>query len=856
MSSKVPRLIASFIPTHYTLTLDPDRDTKQLTGTVTVEGKKVGRPSQRLTFHQKGIKVTEATITKHDKKGDHEVAVERINHHASSNEVRLHVAEQLYPGAYTVAMEFEGKVQDSMHGVYMCNYEINGKKLAAVSTQFESHSAREAFPCIDEPEAKATFDFTLVSPNNETVLSNTPIKEQREQDNKLVTTFETTPKMSTYLLAFVYGDLQSKTTTTKDGVISTVYSTKAHPIEALDHALSVGKRALEFFNEYYGVPYPLPKSDHVAVPDFAVGAMENWGLITYRESCLLMDPASAAQSSREWIATIMSHELSHQWFGDLVTMKWWDNLWLNESFANVMEYVAVDALYPEWHIWNGFVSHEGLAAIRRDSIAGVQSVQITVNHPDEISAIFDPSIVYAKGGRLLNMLMNYVGADDFRKGLKGYFTKHAYSNTTGDDLWQAISEASGKDIASFMNPWLTRSGYPVVEITQTGKDVHFKQSHFLLDAKKADPERIWPVPLLGGSDLPELFDTQTLDASLPSDEYIHINQGAIGHYIVHYTEPAHLAALAKRVESKTLTIPERLMLLHDSSQLSRAGIQSFADTLQLLKHYEHEDGDSVWDIMSLVLGDSRRFVDVDERFDEKIKAWVRVLIEEQYERLGWEEKEGESNDDTKLRAGIIGMGVYAEHPAIVAEAFARYEQFKKNPSTVTGELRGVILGAAVRAPVTGAFDYLLKLEGTTDDIQLKEDIRGALTGTKSTEEAAILLGRLQDPKKVRAQDVDHWLVYLMRNRHTRELSWKWLRDNWTWIEKTFGHDQTYDSFPRYAAGAFSTRTHLEEYREFFEPKANQPQLTRNIAMGIEEIENRVAWLERDLDNVKQFFELS
>jgi aminopeptidase N len=855
MSKKVQRLISQFVPSHYTLRLDPDRDTKKLTGSVTIEGKKISRPSQRLTFHQKDLKVSSASITKIDKTGEQEIAVVRINHQNTLNEVRLHVAEQLYPGKYRVTMEFQGSVQDSMHGVYMCNYEIAGKKLAAVSTQFESHYAREAFPGIDEPAAKATFDLTLLSPISETSLSNTPIASQTERDGKLVTTFETTPKMSTYLLAFVYGDLQTKSATTKDGITTSIWATKAHKPESLDHAVDISKRALEFFNEYYGVPYPLAKSDHVAVPDFAVGAMENWGLITYRESCLLLDPESASQSSREWIATIMSHELSHQWFGDLVTMKWWDNLWLNESFANVMEYVAVDGLYPEWHVWNNFVAHEGLLALRRDCIAGVQSVYTPVNHPDEIAAIFDPSIVYAKGGRLINMLMNYVGTETFRKGLKRYFTKHAYANTTGDDLWEAIAHASGKDIASFMNPWLLRSGYPVIAVTQKGTDVHFQQSHFLLDMKKADPSRIWPVPLLGGDELPELLGTKEADAKSKDDTYVHINRGAIGHYIVHYTEPEHLMALAKQVEDKSLSIPERLMLLHDSSQLSRAGMQSFAETLQLLSHYEHEDSDPVWDIMSMILADARRFIDIEPRIEDKIKALVRELIAEQHKRLGWEETSGESNQDTKLRAGIISLGIYAEHPEIFEEALRRFDLYKQKPESISGELRGVIFGAAIRSGVPGAFEYLLGLESTTGDIHLKEDARGALTGTKSEEQAGKLLGRLQDPEKVRAQDVDHWLVFLLRNRYTREITWDWYRKNWDWIEATFKGDQTYDSFPRYVAGAFSTREKLQQYKEFFEPKTDQPPLARNIAMGIEEIENRVDWLERDLKDIKSFFEL-
>jgi aminopeptidase N len=836
--------------------LDPDRDTKKLTGTVTIQGKKVNRPAQRFTFHQKGVKVTKASIIKFDKKGDREILVERINHQASADEVRLHTKELLYPGAYSVTMEFESTVQDTMHGVYMCNYEIASKKLAAVSTQFESHYARDAFPCIDEPEAKATFDFTLTSPLHETAVSNSPIKEQFERDGKLVTVFETTPKMSTYLLAFAYGDFQTKSTETKDGVSINIYATKAHSPASLDHALDISKRALEFFNEYYGVPYPLPKSDHIAVPDFAVGAMENWGLITYRESCLLMDPISESQSAREWLTTIMSHELSHQWFGDLVTMRWWDNLWLNESFANIMEYMAVDALFPEWHVWNSFVSHEALLALRRDSTAGVQSVYMPVNDPAEIAALFDSSIVYAKGGRLLYMLMNYVGHEDFRKGLKEYFTKHAYGNTTGDDLWRAISDASGKDISSFMNPWLTRSGYPVVEVTQHGKDLHLKQSHFLMDPAKADPERIWPIPLLGGNELPELFDKRELDVQLPHDAFVHIDKEAIGHYIVRYTEPAHQEALARKAENKELSVPERLMLLHDSSQLSRAGVQSFAETLQLLSHYAHENSNSVWDIMSLVLGETRRFVDIDARIDDKIKEWVRELITEQYERLGWEEKPGESNDDTKLRAGMIGLGVYSEHPEIMREALARFETYKKKPESISGELRAVIFGAVIRGEAPGAFEYLIGLEETTSDIQLKQDTQGALTGTKSSEEAGKLLGRLQDSEKVRAQDVDHWLVYLMRNRYSRQQAWDWFRDNWNWIESTFKDDQTYDSFPKYAASAFATRETLKEYRTFFEPKADQPALTRNIAMGIEEIENRIDWIERDLHAIQVFFKLS
>ncbi len=848
------RLFEGFQPSNYKIELTPDADKMTIQGTVVITGHKAGRPSERITLHQHSLKITEATIAKHDKKVTHEVPVTRISHHRSLDEVRLHADTMLYPGQYTITLRFTGKVQDGMHGIYASNYEIDGKKAKLISTQFESHHAREGFPCVDEPEAKATFDLTLVSPAGQAVIGNMPTASQTEKNGKLVTTFQTTPKMSTYLLAFVYGDMHCKETKTNSGVDVRVWATKAQPADTLDFALDVAKRGIEFFDDYYGVPYPLAKCDHVAIPDFSAGAMENWGLITYRERCMLVDPRTASQSGREIVCSVICHELSHQWFGNLVTMKWWDDLWLNESFANVMEYVATDALYPEWNIFNTFITQEGLSALRRDSTAGVQAVKTEVRHPDEISTLFDPSIVYAKGGRLLNMLMHYLGEADFRKGLKAYFTKHAYANTRGDDLWAALSAASDKDVAAFMNPWLTRSGYPVVSATQNGKDLAISQKHFLMDMSKADAERTWPVPLLSNNTaVPALLEQPEQEVALGSDEYVRLNQGAIGHYIVHYTKPEHASAIAGMVSGKQLDSAERLMLLSDTSMLGRAGIESFAASLELLKHYSQEDSEPVWDIISLVLADCRRFVDVDPNLEAPIKALIRTLIENQYQHLGWDEKPGESSQDTKLRATIIGLGVYAEHEDIVKRALELFEAYKHDDHSVHPELRGIVFGAAIRNNVNSAFSYLLDMDQKTNNVDLKQEILGALTLTKQSAEIDTLLGRLKDSEQVRLQDVDHWLVYLLRSRYAREQSWKWLRDNWGWVEEAFGEDKSYDYFPRYAASAFSTQKLLDEYKAFFEPLKDQPALTRNITMGIEEIENRVAWLSRDLSPVQAYF---
>lgn len=849
------RLFEGFQPQNYNLKLNPQRAGMLLTGEVTITGKKVGRPSQRLTFHQRDLKITEATITKSDKKGNQQYQVTRISLHRSFDEVRLHVDEQLYPGDYIVTMKFQAKISDGMHGVYPAYYEIDGHKQSLIATQFESTHAREAFPCIDEPAAKATFDLELTSPAGEVVLGNTPIGKQKAVGDSLITRFETTPKMSTYLLAFAYGDLQSKSGKTKDGVAVNVWATKAHPADALDFALEVGVKSVDFFNEYYGVPYPLPKVDHIALPDFSSGAMENWGLITYREACLLAEPNTTSQSSREMIASVIAHETSHQWFGNLVTMAWWDDLWLNESFANVMEYVALDGLYPEWNIWNTFITQEGLSALRRDSIAGVQSVRTGVNHPDEINSLFDPSIVYAKGGRLLYMLMQYIGAADFRKGLTAYFTKHAYSNTSGNDLWQALSAASGKDVSAFMTPWLIASGYPVVSVTQKDTELTVAQKHFLLDPAKADPNRLWPVPLLSErQDVPALLETAQLQAILQDSGYIRINQGAVGHYVVKYTEQPHFAAIADLVASQELGVAERLMLLSDSSALARAGQASFAQTLELLDKYRTENHEPVWDIMALILADCRRFIDVKPELEAPIKTMVRQLVSRQYQRLGWSETAGEDTQDTKLRATITSLGVYAEDPEITAEAVRLFEKYKADPNVVPSELRSIVFSAAIRQNIAGSFQYLLDIDEQTNNADLKLDIASAICTTKQANYVDVLLARLKDSSKVRPQDLARWMVYLLRNRYAQAQTWQWLRDNWQWIEELFAGDKSYDYFPRYAAGAFSTRQRLKEFEAFFTPMQDNLALTRNITMGIEELHNRVAWLERDVAGVAAYLQ--
>jgi aminopeptidase N len=320
-----------------------------------------------------------------------------------------------------------------------------------------------------------------------------------------------------------------------------------------------------------------------------------------------------------------------------------------------------------------------------------------------------------------------------------------------------------------------------------------------------------------------------------------------------YANPKHIKAIGERARDGKLDDSERLFLLHDSSMLARAGINSLADTLSLLQYYENETSEPVWDIMALVIGDARRFIDSDESLEPRIKEFIRKLIQKQYERLGWNPKEGESSHDTKLRATIIGLGVYAEHPEILSRALELFAEYKNDSSVVHSELRTIVFGAAVRNQTEGAFQYLLDLEESTQNVDLKEDIVGGLTSTRQDDEAKLLLGRLTDSRKVRHHDVIRWIAGMLRNRYIRSHAWQWVQDNWDWIKQTFEGNHHYDYYPRYIASAFNTEKLANEYKAFFEPKLSELALKQNILLGIEELNSRIAWIKRDLKAIQAFF---
>jgi aminopeptidase N len=854
MSKKVTRLFEQFQPAQYNLSLHPDKTNMKFSGTISISGRKVGRPSQRLTFHQNGLTINRAEIIKHDKTGDVKVVVSRINNQNSLDEVRLHSDAKIFPGEYSVKLEFSGEITRQMDGIYPCVFKHGGKEKMLIATQFESHDARKAFPCIDEPEAKAVFELTLITPSDETVISNTPVASQKvlpKDKSQQQTTFEPTPRMSTYLLAFAYGELDYSEGLTKDGVKVRAYATPDN-VKQTEHGLSVAVRALDFFSDYFGVPYPLPKLDMIALPDFSSGAMENWGLVTYRETTMLADEDSSIES-KQLVALVICHELSHQWFGNLVTMKWWNDLWLNESFANLMEHQAVDALYPEWHIWELFVSTETAGAKRRDSLIDVQPIRTDVNHPDEISTLFDPSIVYAKGGSVLYMLMHFIGEEAFRSGLSSYFSKHAYGNTTADDLWEALSQSSKQDVGSFMAGWLNRPGYPLLDIDwkPNDKSATISQRRFLSDpsAKELKSEA-WQVPLGSNVKLKSKLLTtsnETIDIEGKVDSALIFNHEGRSYSLPHYTNSLHLSQIVNAIKKGQVSPIDRLLLLDNYTMLQRGGECSSTELLDLLSAYEHEDNENVWGAMAVAVGEIRKLIEGDEASEEKLNNLVQKLVMPTVTRLGWDDNKDDSSQTLRLRGLILSMAAGAKAQAVIDEAKIRFKNFKK-PSDLPATIRSIVYFVVARHGEDSDYQKLLAAHSVVQSADERDELAGGLTSIKKPAQYNELLGLLTT-KEIRRQDLMHWYVWLLRNRYSRLAAWDWMTSHWDWVEQELKGDKSYGYFARYAGSIFSLPEELDKFTIFFDPKSSDISLTRAIALGKQEIASRIAWRSRNQTSV-------
>ena len=831
----VEHFITQFVPEHYDLFLDLSRETKTFSGKVTVTGQ---AKTDRISLHQKDLEIASVEVAG-------QARPFTVDHENEALHIELAEVDQV-----EIVIDFSGKITDNMTGIYPSYYTVDGVKKEVLSTQFESHFAREAFPCVDEPEAKATFDLALRfdQVEGEVALSNMPEIDVENRKATGIWKFETTPRMSSYLLAFVAGDLQGVTAKTKNGTLVGVYSTKAHPLSNLDFSLDIAVRSIEFYEDYYGVKYPIPQSLHIALPDFSAGAMENWGLVTYREVYLVVDENSTF-ASRQQVALVIAHELAHQWFGNLVTMKWWDDLWLNESFANMMEYVCVDAIEPSWNIFEDFQTGGVPAALKRDATDGVQSVHVEVKHPDEINTLFDGAIVYAKGSRLMHMLRRWLGDADFAKGLHAYFEKHQYGNTIGRDLWNALGQASGRDVAAFMDSWLEQPGYPVLTVKVENDVLKISQKQFFI-GEHEDKNRLWVVPLNSNwKGLPDTLETESIEipgyaALLAENEgALRLNTENTAHYITDYQGDLLESVIA---ELETLDNTSKLQIVQERRLLAEAGHISYADLLPVLDKLAKEESYLVVSAVSQVISALERFIDEGTEAEKVFNRLVAKLARHNYDRLGFEAKDGESDEDELVRQLTISMMIRsndAEASQVASQIFAAH---KENLAGLPAAIRAQVLINEMKHHETKDLvaTYLDLYTHATDAV-FKRQLAGALAYSTDADNIQTLIGSWKDKFVVKPQDLSSWYLQFLGHQATQETVWVWARENWDWIKAALGGDMSFDSFVIFPSHIFKTEQRLAEYKEFFEPQLSDLALSRNIRMGIKDIAARVDLIKRE-----------
>ena len=820
------QLAKHFTPELYEIELRINKDTEQVQGRVKIQG--VAK-SSTVKLHAKNLKIHQLTVNQRPTTFTEDAETETIS-----------FTSQVSDAEISIEARYSLQLSHGMTGLYLSTYEHEGKTERIVSTQFESHYARMMFPCVDEPVAKAKFSLKVIDTDStDTILSNMPIKTERtltytsvnselnpktnpnamnlntEVTRKIVE-FETTPRMSTYLLALCLGHFQSVTTKNQHGVMITTYAPLNQAKESLLEPNRIAGEALDFYDQAFGVPYPLPKLDQVAVPDFDAGAMENWGLVTYRESCLLMDE-TATLSDKIQIATVITHELSHQWFGNLVTMAWWDDLWLNESFANMMEYYCLDAIRPEWKVWQEFFVSDCYYALTRDTSPDIQAVKQAVNHPSEIETLFDPAIVYAKGSHLMFMLMRLMGEQNFLKGLRDYFEKHQYQNTTGDDLWVALQPYAKFNVSDFMNQWITRPGFPIIE----GE----KQERFYLDGRSN--QESWPL--------------------------VQVSDDMTGHYIIGLTSEELQAKLAHFSE---LSQEQQLRLLIDQSLLLCTPRGDLPASLDLLMHFRNETSFAIWSIIMSILGELKIYCPAETPAETNLKSYIRELISAQIARLGVSEKAEDTDDDKKLRESILSLAVYADdQPTILhlTEQYNIYITDALNFAVISPELLLPYLEAEFKNTKEARFKEYLNLYIKTSSPTIKSLLLDIITDAKREEHLQTLLDMLSDTKVIRLQDHSGYVRDLLANHSTRKATFDWLYQNWDYLKNAVD-GKSLDIYPKIMARFIRNQSDFVLFQEFAKRFENDPALFRIIKIGIYEIENRLALLAKNTEKLHQKLE--
>jgi len=848
-------------PTNYDVKLEPNFDTFTFQGAVTIKAD-VNQTTDSIVLNSAELEIQDVSVDSEGIKCD----VLDVSINPDNETISIKLAKELDIGTSNlrVQISFIGSLNDRLLGFYRSQYtDINGNEKFLAATQFESTDARRAFPCWDEPSKKATFDVSLDIPDEMVAVSNMPIvSDVKGLAGRKTITFDTTPIMSTYLLAFIVGELGCIEQSTKSGTLMRVWTT-AGKEEQGRFALQTSVDLLDYYNDYFGIPFPLPKLDHLAIPDFAAGAMENWGAITYREVALLVDPENSSAGTRQIVAAIISHEMAHMWFGDLVTMNWWNDLWLNESFASWMGDKAVDAIHPEWDMWTQFLTADTASAFSLDGLSNSHPIEQEVNNPAEIGQLFD-AISYSKGGSILRMLEDFIGPLDFQKGIRTYLTDHSYENAETQDLWNALEVSSGKPVAKVMDSWVKQTGFPMItfDTNDNSSNINLSQTRFLYEHIEGEPEHVdetaWYVPikisssednnvatiLMESRDLNIQLDTNTVSET----SWFKLNPDQTGFYRTKYSE-SELVNLKNAISKDQLSPRDRLGLQGDYYALVRAGYTSVTDFLDLAGAYKDESDASVLSDLATGLRGIENIIS-ELAFHSSYQLFCKGIFAGISKKVGWDKKTGEGHLDALLRSTSLGNSGHYGDQSVLDQAISKFNDHVTEKQTIHPDIRTVVFNLAAQQGDRSVYNQMWTLEKSTDLQEEKVRLHSALSnfGNKDLLQETLNKSLSED---IRVQDSIRVIVTVASSALGRSLAWDFIRNNWEEIDRRYGDGGFALMRLVSIVSGFTTSERLQEVETFFEENPT-PAAERTIRQAKERIRINQAWLERYSDQLSKF----
>lgn len=872
------RLPGDIVPSEYLIHLHPNLTTESVQGTVLIDVEVLNLTSV-VIVHARDMNITASAVCT----ADVDVEIEETFLVESTQFFVMRLKQPLYPQNRTkLRFQWQSRLSNGLAGFYKSTYTSkDGMSHVIATTQFEATDARAAFPCFDEPAMKAHFNINIVyDPQLHKVQSNMPTWWNETQPNGLIRAhFMKSPKMSTYLVAFIISDFDFVQTMTKSNITVRVWA-RPDSIKQTDWALYCGALIIEYYEDFFRIPYPLPKQDLVAIPDFAAGAMENWGLITYRETDLLFDPHTSSSANRQRVTVVIAHELAHQWFGNLVTMKWWNNLWLNEGFASFVEYIGTERVAnciggkndcrqyrgearvpPEWDMRDQFFVDTIEYAYSIDSLASSHPIDVVVKTPDQIAGVFD-AISYDKGASILQMMYEFVGQPDFLTGLHLYLTEHEYGNAETGDLLRALDKVTHIDqsltVATVMSTWTEQIGYPVINVNldKTGH-VTFHQQHFLLNKTSSTPSSpynyIWSVPVSFYTDqgdagtiwLTEEKQVTTLHGT--DVKWIKVNVNQTGYYRVNYTTKMW-HSLSEQLQQNHLvfSVRDRAGLIADAFALSRASQLNLTVALEIFKYLKSENHYVPWTAALdglLYIGDMLSFSPVFGQF----KAFMCHLLEPIVRDIGWGNDEKDTHIKRLLQGQLLHVGwqydcLYQKSETMLQKASEKFTLFMQGNTSICPDLHSAVYGAGIANGGLEEWEFLWNVSQTTE---VANEKRACLRALAETKQPWLLQRYLQysvDETKVKIQDTVSVIAYVSRNPLGRRLAWDFVRSQWDTLFTKYGTSSFgFGRLVRYITAYFNTRFEVEEFQSFFAIHSAGSG-AMDVSHAAEKIQNNMQWL--------------